>query len=253
MDAHEKNDDPHGRGVSRDVSGWTPTRVEAELPRRISHAMRSPLGLIRGALTELVDAQAQGRTLQPERLLEFAVRGTAQLERMAERLSVAGRLQRVDEVSRTACDLVEITKAAMADIQATRSRRRVEVQFAGPAIQAGGQGDPALLRIAIAELVDNALRMAKQRVVVRVEASSLGVAVFVSDDGDVMRGIPGLGPELVHPAADGTGLGLGLGLAQRVVALHGGALSLTRAVDDEGSGSGLVARLDVPGFEARLA
>lgn len=249
MDAHETNPEAEGP-VNHTQQEAEFLRADGEFPRRIAHAMRSPLGLIRGAVKELADAQREGRTLQPERLLDFALRGTAQLERMADRLSLAGRMQQGEDLHRVPCDLVALTRAALADVQAARSRRRVQVCVELP-VSAFGAGDPHLLKMAIAELIDNALRLARERIDIALSASPIGASVVVKDDGDATRGVPMLGSSLVHPAADGTGLGLGLGLAQRVVALHGGAISLTRGDGAEPNAPGLIVRFEVPEFSVR--
>jgi len=116
-------------------------------------------------------------------------------------------------------------------------------------------------RRALRNLLDNALRHAKSRVVVDVRREEDGVLVAVSDDG------PGVAPEdrerIFEPfsrvdasrSRESGGMGLGLAIVQRILEAHGGTVTVKAATDggsrfethwpwDTASG-------DTPGYKAR--
>ena len=87
------------------------------------------------------------------------------------------------------------------------------------------EGDPEVVRRALAPLVENARRFARDRVVLELSAGSGRVRVAVRDDG------PGLEPQLADRAFDpgargsdesSNGAGLGLALARRLARSCGG-------------------------------
>ncbi|WNV03176.1 sensor histidine kinase [Candidatus Methylospira mobilis] len=90
--------------------------------------------------------------------------------------------------------------------------------------------DPELLRIAIDNLVDNAIKYSPVGSDIRLEAVSVeeGVLLTVTDQG---RGIPAHDIPLLFEAhyrgtAQGTGAGLGLYLVRQIVELHGGSVNV---------------------------
>lgn len=105
---------------------------------------------------------------------------------------------------------------------------------------------PVSIRRLVGNLLDNAVRYAKQGIAVRTEASTAGVTISVEDRGP---GIEGLEPgELVKPfvrgslsRSGGQGAGLGLSIVSHIVQAHGGRLSLANR-----AGGGLAVRVDLP-------
>ncbi|KUF11141.1 sensor histidine kinase [Pseudoponticoccus marisrubri] len=110
-------------------------------------------------------------------------------------------------------------------------------------------GDAVMLREALANLVDNALRHGGpelSRITVSVSRRNRVVEIAVSDDG------AGVTPEQVPvvlarfgQASPGEGSGLGLSIAEAVARRHGGALDLDAA------GPGLTVRLRLPAAAQR--
>lgn len=97
------------------------------------------------------------------------------------------------------------------------------------------RADARQLQRALENVVRNALRYARQRVVLRARAVSDGVRVEIADDGP---GIPAADrARVLEPFArlepsrsrSHGGMGLGLAIAQRVVTAHGGSLRIDAA------------------------
>ena len=95
------------------------------------------------------------------------------------------------------------------------------------------RGDPALLRRALENLVENALRHATHEVTVALATDPQGAQVTVSDDGP---GIPAALREQVFErffrvaqTANAPGAGLGLSISRAIAVAHGGSLRCVEA------------------------
>lgn len=195
------------------------------LARKAAHAIRTPLGVMAGAL-----AQLQSRPLDETdvRLLELGQRASRQLARLADRLGLLSRLERDPDTASQSCDLVSIVTAAADDIAQTRVRRRVEVDTRGVSEAVGTwriQADAALLRAAVAELVDNAVRLAQSRVTVALLRED-DLVVAIANDGVSVAD----SERATSMAPDRSGLGIGLIIANEVARRHGGTIQ-HQAVD----------------------
>ncbi|MBP8898572.1 MAG: hypothetical protein KBG32_08800 [Sulfuritalea sp.] len=108
------------------------------------------------------------------------------------------------------------------------------------------QGDPALLRAMLRNLVDNALHHGGARhIEVSIETQDGAVVLTVADDG---KGIPAADRERMQQrfrrgaGADFPGSGLGLSIVRRITELHHGRMR----IDDGIGGRGLAVRLHLP-------
>lgn len=110
----------------------------------------------------------------------------------------------------------------LGELQADIRRQTVlEVVVDAAAAPALAFYDEALVRLVLLDALYNALRHARQRLVLGARAEGDGVCFFVRDDG------PGFPPELLAGEAgcaplSREGTGLGLALARRVAAAHHG-------------------------------
>lgn len=184
------------------------SETEAQLLRRIAHALRTPLGLVGSALQELGG--------QDDPLAELGQRGARQLARIADRLTMLGRVRAglpvvVDGGPTVA--LREIVTDAVELVAQTRPRRRITVAVDPDGPQPRVAGDRELLHFAVVELVDNAVRFASSRVRVAVELDGSRAVVRVTDDG------PGIA---TNPGSSQAGIGVGLELAEAIASAHGG-------------------------------
>jgi signal transduction histidine kinase len=198
-----------------------------ELARRVAHAIRTPMGVVGGVLDQLRDGA--NASLDRTRLLELAERGLAQIGRLADRLGLLAAVERGLEPRKQPTELRALVETAIADIARARRRRGVEVVLV-PGAEATVSCDAALVRAAIAELVDNAVRFAKSSVTVEVDAAA--GKVTVGDDGPAIdpTALNALSGTRTTPA-DRAGLGLGLWIAGRILASHGGSIDHLRAGD----------------------
>jgi signal transduction histidine kinase len=175
------------------------------------HDVRSPLLASRRALDDLL-AHA---TVDDPMLSELA-EALGHIDRMTNELLVLERLRRSTAGQPLALGTLVQTCATRCS-----GPHAIEVSVAETVVE----GDQALLEAAISNLVENALRHARERVRLWAGPAGDGTLVTVDDDG------PGVPPSLrelifrplvrLDPDA-GEGLGLGLSLVRRVAQLHGG-------------------------------
>ena len=187
--------------------------LEPLLARRVAHAIRTPLGVVSGAFTQL-----SGVELDPTSttMVELGQRASAQLLRIADRLSLLSRLTREPDHQPAACDPAAVAFAAAELVSRARVRRRVTVEL-DAVREARGRwtvdADAKLLEAAIAELIDNAVRFARSSVRIDVVDDDT-VTIHVGNDGPPI-------PEGDPLTPDGSGLGLGLRMAEEIAARHG--------------------------------
>jgi signal transduction histidine kinase len=183
-------------------------RHEQRFASEVAHELRTPLAGLRGRAELALGARGPDADAERADALRAVVDGSERLSRIIDSLLAVARRE-LDPSSGS----VEL--AALA-------RELGEVQVAGRVPPA--EGEPEIVRRALAPLVENARRHARSRVWLELSARDGRVRLAVRDDG------PGLDPELgerafdpgVRGGADGEGAGLGLPLARRLARSCGG-------------------------------
>lgn len=214
-----------------------------------AHEFRTPLNNLLGG-TSL----ALARPRSPDEyntLLEANLEEYARLNHMIESLLFLARADNTQTVLRKASiDAAVAMEEVVEFFSALAEDRGVSLGCSG-----GGAltADPALLRMALTNLVSNALRYAPRGTAVRLKAESLnggGLAISVQDEG------PGIAPEHLprvfdrfyrvdgSRSTDGSltgSSGLGLALVKTIMNLHGGSVTV-----ESSPGRGALFRLQFP-------
>ncbi|MFC9296213.1 sensor histidine kinase [Streptomyces sp. NPDC057011] len=201
-----------------------------------SHELRNPLAAVRSRLEV---ALAMDR---PDReSVEAALADTERLQRIAADLLLLARLDGGPGPRSEPVDLALLAAEDVARRGGSRVALRTDARAPVPAA-----GDPARLERALANLVDNALRYAREEVVVRAGAADGWALLEVADDGP---GIPEADRDRVFERfvrldahrgrADG-GTGLGLAITREIARAHGGDV---RALPAPAGGARLVLRI----------
>ncbi|WP_448626502.1 ATP-binding protein [Geodermatophilus sp. URMC 64] len=203
----------------------------AERQRRFvadaAHELRTPLARIR---TQLEVDRAHPATAGPEVTSAAVLAEAGRLQRLVDDLLL---LARSDS---WAAELAAAGPVDLDDVVLTEVRR---VRGAGgPGIDTAGvapaqvSGDRGQLARAVANLLDNAVRHAEERVTVTLREDDGTAVLTVADDG---AGIPPEARESVFErftrldgarSADAGGAGLGLPIARDIAVRHGGGLVL---------------------------
>ena len=194
----------------------------------VSHELRTPLTAIRGAAETLLDGDVPRE--DAERFLSTIVNESDRLARLANDLLALQRIEgATGELPLRRIDLVVVARRAVSGLEPLLAERgaTVEVSGEGPTVL----GDPDRLQQVIANLIDNATRVADGGTV-RVEVGAEGdhAVLSVLDEG------PGI-PEKdagrlfdrfyrTETSRDRTsgGSGLGLAIVKAIVTAHAGEI-----------------------------
>ncbi len=225
--------------------------MRSDLVSTVTHELKTPIATIRA----IGDTLARGRVTEPGALREYAelvVQESRRLGRLVDNLLAYARITDLADVYTfaplSARDLVdEVLKQFQTRLSVGGFEARVEVAPGVPPIR----GDRTALRLALENLVDNAIRYSDKarRLDLRVLAPDGDcVAIEVTDRG---VGIPaGEIPHVTRRFQRGSrtrssGSGLGLAIVERIVKDHGGTLGIESRV-----GEGTTVRIVIPAAEA---
>ena len=207
---------PEVRGLATDMNAMADrvvdmVRGEREFAANASHQLRTPLSALRLSLEEALAGT------DPRREVEHALVQADRLNAVVGSLLALGRAR---ERGATAVDLAGVAEELVASLPPNGVR--VEVSGSGVVL-----ADPDRVRQVVGNLLENAGRFARARVLVEVTRDRDGVAVLVDDDGP---GIPEADRARVFDRfyrgrlPGGPGSGLGLPLARELAAADGGTV-----------------------------
>lgn len=200
-----------------------------------SHELRSPLARIRMGL-ELDQSSAMTAT-QQKSLKDEINRNINELDQLIEEILLASRLdaQEADVGAVESVDLVGLAAEECARVGAElevqrRDAATVAAGAAAPSQEIKVQGVPKLLRRALRNLLENALRHGAGEVTVHLSTVQSNVLIAVCDRGP---GVPEAYRERIFepffrlPGASeqSGGVGLGLALVKSIASRHGGIVS----------------------------
>jgi len=226
---------------------------QRELLANVSHELRTPLSRIRVALDLAADGDAEASR---DALANIST-DWGDLERLVEDVLAAARLDlgasepgglplRRDQVN-----IADLADAACERAQVIYPGERLDLDVEDdlPIIE----GDGALLRRVIDNLIDNARKYSDPQspITLRIRADGEGVALFVIDRGMGIE-VADL-PHIFTPffRADRSrtrktgGVGMGLTLVRRIVTAHGGSVDVKSEV---GRGTEMLVRLPSHGL-----
>ncbi len=187
-------------------------RHEQRFASEVAHELRTPLAGLRGRVELALRARGPDAQEEQRAALHAVIADAARLDAAIDALLAVAR-QEIDPTRGT------VDLAALA-------RELDDVPVSSPAALPAAEGDPDIVRRALAPLLENARRHARSSVRIELSATAGRVRLAVCDDG------PGLDPELGARAFDpgvrgtgepaGEGAGLGLPLARRLARSCGG-------------------------------
>lgn len=201
-----------------------------ELLANVSHELRSPLARIRVAL-ELVPDSARLKDIETD---------LTELDQLIETILTTSRLEASSlPLTKERID----ARAILTQLAERASHAGTKIEVTGDALEI--EADPALLKRALWNLVENATKYGAPPIRLSLEKTAAGAAFTVSDEG---AGIPREDRERVFAPffrgdkarTPSQGFGLGLTLARRVAEAHGGTIQ----VADRPTGCAIV--LEIP-------
>jgi signal transduction histidine kinase len=192
----------------------------------VSHDLRAPLRHI-GAFTKmLVEEHAAAIPPEAQHYLERIQQGTRRMGLLVDDLLNLARIGR-QELRLQVTGLDSIARDVIAELGSESAGRIVEWKIGSlPYVE----GDPALLKQVLQNLLSNALKYSRPRATAVIEIGQLqhhgSPVIFVRDNGvgfsmkyaDKLFGVF----QRLHRAEDFEGTGVGLATVQRIIHKHGG-------------------------------
>ena len=222
------------------ASTTPPERKAGELVAVVAHDLLEPLSTVTGFLHLLERRHGGELTPDAKELLEWALRGTAEMGQRIEALLDQARLGAAEPVIERV-DLAAAVARATAALSGsiTKTDAFVEVVAGSDAIDA----DPVLLDRVLRQLLSNAIKFRRPglrpHVTVKAERRGPSTDLVVSDNG------VGVDPSqrervfdmFVRADSDRPGFGIGLAQCRSVAELHGGGI---RIEDSELGGAAVI-------------
>ncbi len=190
----------------------------------VSHDLRAPLRAIDG-FSQALEEDCGDRLDDHGR--DHLHRVRAATRRMGQLIDDLLRLSRLtrQQTTRQAVDLSELARSITDDLAAREPERRIDLRI-DPEMRC--QGDPALLRIALENLLGNAWKYTAQQAAPVVSVSHRDGVFTVADNGagfDMAYADRLFVPfQRLHDAKQFDGNGIGLAIVARVMARHGGRI-----------------------------
>lgn len=192
----------------------------------VSHDLRAPLRHIDGFGLALVEDCGDAL---PEKGKEYLERIRGAARRMGQLIDDLLDLSRVSReiMRRERVDLSRMARELAREHEEAQPQRRVSFEIADGVV---AEGDPTLLRVALANLVDNAWKYTEKNEEAHIRFGIADIdgirAIFVSDDGagfDMRYADKLFRPfQRLHRAEEFEGTGIGLATVMRIVQRHGG-------------------------------
>jgi light-regulated signal transduction histidine kinase (bacteriophytochrome) len=229
------NNDLEHRVAARTTELEAAYREAEALSYSIAHDLRAPLRAISGYAKILEEELAPILPPQAQNYLDRMSSNAVRLGTLIDALLALQRLSR-QPLARSRIPLSEAVEDALAWLRSEQPGRDIEIVVDELGV---AEVDPALMRLAFANLLSNALKFTRGRSPARVTVGKIdrdGERIyFVEDNGagfdmrfaDKLFGVF----QRLHPESEYEGSGIGLASVYRIVTRHGGRIWAAAEVD----------------------
>jgi len=192
----------------------------------VAHDLRNPLNVISSYCQAFKELCADKLDEECLHYIQETYDGTLRMNRLIEALLNFSRLAHA-ELNRDQVDLSSMAKEIAGELQGTKAARRVEIRIADGIV---ADGDAILLRVVLANLLDNAWKYTATRETAVIEFGAKELdgkpVYFVRDNGS---GFDNKAAEKIFApfqrlpgAEECRGFGIGLATVERIIRRHGG-------------------------------
>jgi two-component system sensor histidine kinase KdpD len=221
-------------------------RIRSALLASISHDLRTPLAVMAGASSTLVES---GERMLPVARQALARSVFDQSRDLSERVSKLLQMTRLDtgaiRVERDWTSMIDVADSAVRRLSDRLAAHRLIVDIPGdlPLVRV----DAALIEQALGNLLENAAKHTPAGTIVRLRAKADGQRLVLSVEdhgGDAAEvDLERMFRKFQHGSMEGTagGVGLGLAICRAIVRLHGGDCWAERTPD-----GGMTFRISLP-------
>jgi len=206
-----------------------------------AHDLRSPLRAINGFATALLEDYGDRLNEDARTQLGRVISGAVRMATLIDALLALSRVAR-SEVNREAIDLSSVARSVLDNLGGADPNRKADIRIA-PGIVVNG--DPALVRSLLENLLGNAWKFTRARPCAQIELDCVGPS---ETDGETVYRVRdnGVGFDMnhaeklfepfrrLHNDAEFEGTGVGLATVDRIVRRHGGKI-WAEATPDRGA------------------
>lgn len=195
----------------------------------LSHEVRTPLAMIKGAVELLLDGKPGPLTPQQRVFLETISQNCERTITLAEDLLTQARIEAgLFRVNLQATDLKSLARQVVRGMKPLLAQKNQIIHLDYPQVLPHIQADPRLIQQALTNLLNNAMRHTSSggRIYISISENDQAVSVAVTDDGAGMTSEERrkLFQRFASGRPLGNGTGLGLVIVKQIVELHGGRI-----------------------------
>lgn len=210
-------------------------RIRQDFVANVSHELRTPLTSIRTIAETLLD-EPDAEPTRRDRYLQKVMSEVDRLSSIAGDLLVLSTAE-LNTVRKQACDLAEVTKSVVSQLEPKARERELELTYDGPDSLIVEANQTQITQVII-NLIDNSLNYtSKGSVTVTLSTTEDGVELAVKDTGfGIASEHLGRIFERFYRVDKGRsrasgGTGLGLSIVKHIVEAHGGRVSVESALN----------------------
>jgi two-component system phosphate regulon sensor histidine kinase PhoR len=228
-----------GRAIQREAHV---ARLQSDFVAAVSHEFRTPVTAVR-QISEMLDMRRLDDAGRVQQYYSVLVGQSMRLQRLVETLLTFGRMEAgVKRYQLVPTDIESVVRGAVADVVTLAEHSRTTVEVAGEPEPVIVDADEDALRMAVRNLLDNAIKYSPGRPVVwirwrteaeraAIEVEDHGLGIVPAEQRTIFRKFV-RGDAAVAARVKGTGVGLAV--VQHIVTAHRGALTV---VSEPGRGS----------------
>ncbi len=201
--------------------------LKSEFVSTVSHDLRGPLTLMRGYTTMISNVGAVND--QQRELQDKVLRSVDQMTKLVDDLLDLGRIETGIGLNPEPVDIPEILQDVLTSLRPQALNKQVALEVDIDPEMVSLQADPMLLRQAIANLVDNAIKYTESGGTVKLHAEQVDGRQIIQVEDTGVGIAPADQPRLFEKffrVGDGKGSGLGLAIVKSIVEQHHGRVSV---------------------------